>query len=36
MKIRPVGGKFDTDVQTDRLEEANSNYSEFCEGAPQQ
>jgi hypothetical protein len=32
MKIRPVGAElFDADGQTDRRDEANSRFSQFCE-----
>ena len=34
MKIHPVGAElFHADVQTDRHDEANSCFSQFCEGA---
>jgi hypothetical protein len=33
MKIRPVGAKFCGDGRTDRHNEANSRFSQFCERA---
>jgi hypothetical protein len=34
MKIRPVGAEFfDAEGQTDRYDEANSRFSQFCDGA---
>jgi hypothetical protein len=34
MKIRPVGAElFRADRRTDRYDEANSRFSQFCEGA---
>ena len=34
MKINPVGAKlFHVDGQTDRHEQANSNFLQFCESA---
>jgi len=34
MKIRPVGAEiFDADRRTDRHDEANSRFSQFCEHA---
>jgi len=34
MKIRPVGAElFDADRRTDRRDEANSVFSQFCERA---
>ena len=34
MKIRPVGAElFRADRGTDRHDEANSRFSQFCEGA---
>jgi hypothetical protein len=33
MKIRPVGAEFRAGGQTDRHDEANSRFSQFCERA---
>jgi len=31
MKLRPVGAEFCADGRTDRHDEANSRFSQFCE-----
>ena len=33
MKVRPVGADFQADGRTDRHDEANSHFSQFCERA---